>query len=61
MEKNNTAKETPRKAEKKVKDQENSRQKNKNSRKYQKTFIELGKGTSLKGNPDWGSVSRETN
>lgn len=61
MEKNNTAKETPRKAEKKVKDQENSRQKNKNSRKYQKTFIELGKGTGLKGNPDWGSVSRETN
>lgn len=52
--KNNTTKETPRKAEKKVKNQENSRPKNKDSTKYQKTLIELGKGTGLKGNPDWG-------
>lgn len=35
--------------------------KNKDSRKYQKAFIELGKGTSIKGNPDWGVSHREIN
>lgn len=54
MEKNNTRETPKKKAEKKVKNQENSWKKKKDFREQRKkNLIEPGKGTTLKGNPDW--------